>query len=340
MLEIQENIQLKDFTTFKIGGPARYFAIIKNESDLREAFIFIKSRKLPLFVLGGGSNLLVSDHGFPGLVIKNEIKGTKFIDHGKEFVTVEIGSGETLDDVVALSVIRNLAGLENLSGVPGTIGGAAVQNAGAYGVELKDRILNVKGLNSKTGKDFSFDNFDCQYGYRSSIFKKNKKFIITSIVLKLQKEFVPNIEYAGLKDQLANQGDLTRQKIRDTILQIRAEKLPDWHKLGTAGSFFKNPVVTDKKYQALLSEYADLPGFEIKKGSIKIPAGWILDKIFNLKGYREGNVGLYEKQAIVVLNFGMASGAEVLAFVEKNKKNVKDKIGIILEEEVEKLSTD
>ena len=188
MLKIQENISLKDFTTFQIGGKAQYFVVAKTEEDLREAFAFIKSRKLPLFTLGGGSNILVSDHGYNGLVIKNEIKGIKFIDQANDKVILECGAGESLDDVVALSVIRNLSGLENLSGIPGTVGGAAVQNAGAYGVEIKDHLVSVGGLNSDNGKRFIFENIDCQYSYRDSLFKKNKKFVITTVTLELCKK--------------------------------------------------------------------------------------------------------------------------------------------------------
>ena len=337
MLKIQENISLKDFTTFQIGGPAKYFVIIKSEEDLREAFAFAKSRRLPIFTLGGGSNLLVSDHGFSGLVIKSEIRGIKFIDQNDSEVVLEVGAGEVWDDVVGLSVIRNLSGLENLSGIPGTVGGAAVQNAGAYGVEIKDCLQSVEGLNSTNGKKFVFKNKDCQYAYRDSIFKKNKKYVITSVTLILSKKPIFKIEYAGLKNALAEKGTIKVSDVREAVLKIRNEKLPDWHKVGTAGSFFKNPIITESKYNELKEKFPELPGFSESKGKMKVPLAWIMDNICNLKGYKEGKVGLYEKQPIVLVNLGGASEKEVLIFFEKIIKTVKEKTGIEITAEVEKI---
>lgn len=343
MLKIQENILLKNFTTFQIGGKAQYFLVIKGEDDLREAFSFIKTRKLPLLVLGGGSNLLISDHGFSGLVIKNEIKGTKFIDlpkaigQIKDKVILEIGAGEVLDEVITLSVIRKLFGLENLSGIPGTVGGAVVQNAGAYGAEIKDHLLSVSGFNSTNGKKFVFENSDCQFGYRTSFFKKNKKFIITSVILELNKQAIYNIDYASLKERLIAEKEITSEKIRNAVLQIRSDKLPDWHKLGTAGSFFKNPVIIKNKYDELKLKYPEIPGFPEGDNKVKLPLAWILDKLCQLKGYLEGAVGLYEKQPLILVNFGGAKSVEVINFVEKIKKIVKEKTGIEIEEEVEKI---
>jgi UDP-N-acetylmuramate dehydrogenase len=336
-MKIQENILLKDFTTFQIGGKARYFAVTKTEEDLREAFAFAKSRKLPIFVLGGGSNLLVSDNGFSGLVIKNEIKGIKFIDKSDDQVILEIGAGEVLDEAVALSIIRNLSGLENLSGIPGTIGGAVVQNAGAYGVEIKDCLLSAAGFNSANGKEFILDNKECQYGYRDSFFKKNKKYIITSVTLKLSKKSSLKIDYAGLKDILGDKKEITSSDVREVILKIRTEKLPDWHKVGTAGSFFKNPVISADKYTDLKSKFGEIPGFPEPKGQVKVPLAWILDKICNLKGYKEERVGLYEKQPIILVNFGGATQKDILNFSEKIKIIIKEKTGIEINNEVENI---
>ena len=331
-MKIQENISLKNFTTFKVGGPAKYFLIAKTEEDLREAFSFCKSRKLPIFILGGGSNLLVSDHGFPGLVIKNEIKGIKFADD-----VLEVGAGEIWDEVVSLSVIRNLSGLENMSGIPGTVGGAVVQNAGAYGVEIKDHLVSVAGLNLQNGKEFVFDNYDCQYNYRDSLFKKNKKYIVTYVTFKLSKKPVFNLEYAGLKNNLINTDNITGQKIRETILKIRGGKLPDWHKVGTAGSFFKNTIISIEKYTELKEKYPEIPGFPEGKDKIKVSLAWIMDNICNLKGYKEGKVGLYEKQPIVLVNFGGATEKEIKKFSEKIKNIIKEKTGIEIEEEAEEV---
>lgn len=335
MIQVTENVLLKDFTTFKIGGPARYFVTVKNEEELHEAILFAKSRKLLIFVLGGGSNTLVSDHGFSGLVIKNEIRGVKFNDKGNEQVTIEIGAGEVFDDVVALTTMKNLSGLENLSGIPGTVGGGAVQNVGAYGVELKDTLLSVNGLNSINGKVFTFNNFDCQYGYRKSVFKKSKKYIITTITLKLNKNSIPNINYAGLKEKLGVNEKITPVMVRNSILEIRTGKLPDWHKIGTAGSYFKNPIISEKKYLELALKYPTLPKFPAKSAFVKVPLAWVLDNICNLKGYAVGNVGLYKNQPLALVNNGGATAHAILALSDFVKKTVYEKTGIKIEEEVE-----
>ncbi len=335
MLKIQENILLKDFNTFKIGGPARYFAVVKSDEDLMEALAFSRTRKLPLFILGGGSNLLISDHGFVGLILKNEIKGIKFIDQENDQVILEVGAGEILDEVMGLSVIRKLAGLENLSGVPGTVGGAVVQNAGAYGMEIKDHLVSVAGFNLTNGKEFIFKKKDCQFSYRSSLFKKNKKFIITTINFELSKKPLFNLDYAGLKNKFVNVAEINPAKIRDAVLQIRAEKLPDWHKIGTAGSFFKNPVIGAEKYAELKEKYENIPGFSDIGEKVKVPLAWILDNICHLKGYQEGKVNLYEKQPIILVNSGGATASEIINFASKIKNIVKEKTGIEIEYEVE-----
>jgi UDP-N-acetylmuramate dehydrogenase len=335
MLEIKENIELSKFTTFRIGGKARYFTIIKNEEDLREALAFAKTRKLPVFVLGGGSNLLISDSGFSGLAIKNEIKGIKFVDKDQDKVILEAGAGEVWDEVVALAVTRNLSGLENLSGIPGSVGGAAVQNAGAYGCELKDCAVSVEGFNLTNGKKFSFPKAECKYAYRDSVFKQNKKLLITRVIFELNKRPNLNIEYASLKSRLGDVQEITLQKIRDTVLQIRSEKLPDWHKVGTAGSFFQNPIITDKKYQELILTYKDLPSFPNKKGLVKIPIAWILDHVLNLKGFSLGQAGIHKEHALAIINLGKATAREVVELSTHIKKLVKEKIGIDVSEEVE-----
>jgi UDP-N-acetylmuramate dehydrogenase len=326
--------QLQNHTTFKIGGTAEYFFVAKNTDDIKSAIAWAKSRHLPIFVLGGGSNILVSDKGFRGLVIKNEIKGMKFVEESGDKVRFEIGAGEVWDEIVSFSVVRKYSGLENLSGIPGTVGGAAVQNAGAYGAELKDFVVSVSGVNLETAAGFNFTRTECRYAYRDSIFKQSKKLFITQVTLMLSKKFTPNLSYAGLKDKFAD-GQVTPQALRDTVLQTRAEKLPDWHKFGTAGSYFKNPIVTNEKYAELVSKYSDLPNFPAGEGHVKIPLGFVLDKICGLKGYKLGPVGLYEKQALVLVNYGGASARDVKNLVTKIKKNIFEKIGVNVEEEVE-----
>lgn len=338
MIRVEENILLRNFTTLRIGGEAKYFLIIKNEDDLKEAISFAKKSKLAIFVLGGGSNILVSDSGFSGLVIKNEIKGIKFIEQMDGEVVLEVGSGENLDNVIALSVIRKLSGLENLSGIPGTIGGASVQNAGAYGVELKDCLVSISGINLATGKKINYRNFNCQYGYRDSIFKKNKKIIITKITLKLSKKPLYNLEYLGLRAKLSDDKGLTVEKIRKAVLDIRAKKLPDWHKVGTAGSFFKNLIINQSKFDELREIFPLMPGFFESVGMIKVPLAWILDNVCNLKNYRVGDVCLYEKQPIVLVNLGGATEKDVINFTKEVSRIIKEKINLNIEWEVERIN--
>lgn len=337
MIKVQENVSLKKYTTFQIGGKAKFFVTIKTDDDLREASSFAKSRKLPFFILGGGSNLLVSDNGFLGLVIKNEITGVKFADQDLNQVNVVVGAGETLDDLISLSTIRNLSGLENLSGIPGTVGGAVAQNAGAYGVEISDRILSVSGINLLTGRNFDFRKLDCQFGYRDSFFKKNKKFFITTITLSLDKKHQYNLDYQGLKDKLIQAGEIHLSQVREAVLNIRVEKLPNWHKVGTAGSFFKNPIINETKYKELKEKFPNLPSFVLPNGKVKVPLAWILDNICHLKGYQVERVGLYDKQPLVVVNLGGATFKDVEILLEKVKNFVKEKTGIEIEEEVEKV---
>ena len=331
MINIQKNISLKDFTTFNIGGEAKYFCTVKSLVELKEAITFSKEKEIPFFILGGGSNILVADKGYHGLVIKNEILGKK-IEDGRLVVC----SGEILDDVVKYSIDASLFGLENLSGIPGTIGGATVQNAGAYGLEIKDYLYSVTGADASSGESFIYYNSDCHFSYRTSIFKENKNLIITEIQFKLNKEFVPQLEYAGLKKFLANNEFPGPKEVRETVLKIREEKLPDWHKLANAGSFFKNPTISQDKFTELKNNFPQIPGFPESGDKVKVPLAWILDNICGLKNYREGNVGLYEKQPLILVNYDNATEKEVSAFAEKIKNIVKEKTGIEIEAEVEK----
>lgn len=344
MINIKKNISLKKYTTFQIGGPAKYFVVVKTIQDLNEAIIFSKKNKLPVFILGGGSNLLVSDAGFPGLVIKNEILGVKFIDLpalGGEMpdrVNMTVGAGEILDDLVNLCITRGLAGLENLSGIPGTVGGAVVQNAGAYGVEFSDRVVEVEGFSLLTNRSFNFRKLDCQFAYRDSYFKQNMKSVITTVTLSLDKKPNYNLDYNGLKDRLTKLGEITLPRVREAVLDIRKEKLPDWHKVGTAGSFFKNPIISETKFNELKDKFPNLPAFILPNGKVKIPLAWVLDKVCHLNGYKTERVGLYDKQPLVVVNLGRATFKDVESLSEKVKKEVEEKINLKIFEEVEKIN--
>ncbi|MBX4197929.1 UDP-N-acetylmuramate dehydrogenase [Candidatus Parcubacteria bacterium] len=339
-MQPQEHILLKDFTTFRIGGPARYFVAVKNTEELREAIQFAHSKQLPIFVLGGGSNVLISDKGFPGLVIKIEIKGIEYKEREGEDVEVIVGAGENWDDAVGHIVSRGLSGLENLSLIPGSVGAAPVQNIGAYGAEVKDTISWVEVFNTETYTLEQCSKEQCQFDYRDSIFKKpeGKKYVITRVGFKLSKKPNVNITYKDISNYISEHKveDLSIQKIRDIVIEIRTKKLPNLKEYGTAGSFFKNPVVLKEQYDELVKKYSGLPGFTgASHGDVKIPAAWILDTLCNFKGYRDGDAGVYKNQALVLVNFGSATAEDISSLSEKMIACVKEKTSITLEKEVQ-----
>ncbi len=331
-MQIQENILLKDFTTLKVGGLAKYFCLIESITDLEQATAFIKEKQITFFILGGGSNLLFSDSVFEGLIIKNKILKREISNN-----ILTLGSGEKLDQIISFALENSLYGLENMSGVPGTIGGSVFQNAGAFGLEMKDVVKEVRGINIENGEYFVFKNEDCQFVYRGSIFSKNKNLIITEVDLSLNTEFKPNLNYTGLQAIFTKYENIKAVDLRREIIEMRNQRLPDWNKFGTAGSFYKNPIIKASDFNLLKEKYPELPGFVDEKQMVKISLGWVLDKICNLKGYRDGEVGLYENQALVLVNFGQATSEEIKNFSEKIKNIVKEKIGIEIEEEVEKV---
>jgi len=336
MKNIKENVPLSDYTTFHVGGPARFFCIVNEVSELKEACYFAKDGKLPIFVLGGGSNVLIADEGFSGLVIKNEIKGIDWIDQN-EAVEVVSGAGENWDDLVRQSVEKGLFGFENLSGIPGSVGGAPVQNIGAYGAELSETLNWVEVFDSVTEKIKKLSNQECQFAYRDSIFKKEKgrSLIITKVSCRLLKK-------AGLKTSYKDVGayfsetkeTLTLEGLRRAVLKIRAGKFPDLKIFGTAGSFFKNPIISREDFDKLTTLYPDLSGYRLASGEVKVFLAWIIENICKMKGYREGDAGVSEKQAIVLLNYGKAKSEDIKKLAKKIIDCVREKTNIEVEMEV------
>jgi len=360
-MNIQENVLLANYTTFKIGGCAKYFAVIKNEEDLKEAVIFAKQKSLPLYVLGGGSNLLVSDEGVNGLVLKMEIKGFEFkeTDFAKqnpslrakrsnpEVVRVVVGAGEIWDDFVKESVDRSLYGLENLSGVPGTVGASVVQNIECYGAEVKDSVESVEVFDTETFEIEILTNKQCDFIYRHSIFKteEGKNFIILRVNFVLKKEGKLNLGYKDIKNYLKENNleekDIDLKKMREILLFIRKNKLPDLKQFGTAGSFFKCPIVDSEIFMRLKEIFPDMPNYKIDigcetslQGEHKIPIAFIIDHKLGWRGYREGEVGTFDKHALIVVNHGNATAKDVKNLAEKIVKDVKEKTGINIETEV------
>lgn len=354
-MNLEENKELADLTTFKIGGPARYFATVSSVEDLKQALTFAQEKDLRIFVLGGGSNIVMPDDGFDGLVIRNEISGITAESDG-ERVHVIAGAGEGWDTLVEYTVNAGLYGIENLSGIPGSVGASPIQNIGAYGSEVKDTILWVDTINRETLEEKRFSNEECQFGYRDSFFKteEGKGYIVTQVCFVLKKEGDINASYKDLVLYMEERGieSPTLKEMREAVLEIRAGKFPDLEQIGTAGSFFKNPIVSNKKYQELLEKYPDLPGYPVEeaksskagspdaprkgafRGHTKLSCAWILDHILGVKGQYEGPVGFFEKQPLVVVNTGGATAEEIKAFSQKAINEIKEKLDIDIEREV------
>lgn len=342
-MTFDENIPLKHLTTFKIGGSARFFCVAKTIEDVKEAVSFAKNARLPIFVLGGGSNVLIADGGFHGLVVKMAIRGINF-EEGKNFTRIKVGAGENWDEFVSKAVKEVLWGVENLSGIPGTIGGASVQNVGAYGTEISSAIESVEIFDSDSLEVRTLSSEQCRFRYRDSLFKRpdGKNYIVTAVSFKLSKEAKPNISYKDLNKYFSEIGasrpDL--EEIRKAVLKIRAGKFPSLEKFGTAGSFFKNPIVSRHIMDDIRKSFPEIPAFQTDEGFVKVPLAWVLDKACNFKGRKMGNVGLYEHQPLVLINFGEASAHEVSVFADKIAAEVKGRIGVDIEREVQSIGED
>ncbi len=342
-MTIDENILLKHLTTFKIGGLARYFCVAKSVADLKEATTFAKKAGVPIFVLGGGSNVLISDEGFHGLVIKMAIQGVKFEDDGN-YVRAIVSAGESWDNFVSEAVKKGLWGVENLSGIPGTVGGAPVQNIGAYGVDVSETIESVEIFDTDNLGTRNLSADQCRFRYRDSLFKRpdGKDYIITKVSFRLAKEGKPNIFYKDLNKYFTLPGapKSSIEEIRKAVLKIRSAKFPPLDKFGTAGSFFKNPIVDNGILEDLKKKFPEIPSFPTDDGLVKLPLAWILDKVCGSRGLKMEHVGLYERQPLVLVNFGEASSHEVLVLADKVAMDVRDKIGIKIEKEVRAIGED
>ena len=334
---IQQDVSLMPFNSFGIDVNAKYFASFSSELEL---LTILKEKdqtisKSNLLLLGSGSNILFTQD-FNGLVLKNEIQGMTIVHEDEEFRYVTAGAGVLWNDFVGFCIKNNLGGVENLSLIPGTVGAAPIQNIGAYGVELKDVLHAVKLLDLQERQWIVFNNRDCDFGYRSSIFKKKLKgrVVITSVTCRFKKNHPTNISYGSIKDSLIARGVTTPtiKDVSETVNEIRRSKLPTPTEIGNAGSFFKNPVISKTEYQQLLNDYPDIVVYEVD-GMYKVAAGWLIDKA-GWKGYREGNVGCYPKQALVLVNYGNGNGMQLLELSKKIQQSILKKFGILLEAEV------
>lgn len=339
-MQIIENQSLRPFNTFGIEATARYFTDVHSEAELREALqhpIPNTQSPTPIFILGGGSNILLTKD-FEGLVIKNSISGKKIVETTANQVVVRIGAGENWHQTVLWTLSQNFGGLENLSLIPGTVGASPMQNIGAYGVEIKDVFYKLEAMEHATGKIQTFDKAACQFGYRESIFKKELtgKYIITQVYFKLTTtNHTINISYGAIKDILRTERseNPTIQDVSKAVIAIRSSKLPDPAKIGNAGSFFKNPEIPQAQFDILKQQFPNVPAFPGEKGGIKVPAGWLIEQC-GWKGMRRGDAGCYDKQALVLVNYGNAKGEEIWQLAMDIANSVEEKFGVLLSPEV------
>ena len=335
MLQIQENVSLKNFNTFGVEAMAHYFVEINHEDDLTELFMDPKWLQERRLVLGGGSNvLLVSD--FEGLVIRIDIRGFESrIQHDDVFV--EAGAGEVWNDLVNFCIDRDYAGLENLSLIPGSVGASPIQNIGAYGVELKDVFDSCRAFEIATGSFKTFTKADCHFGYRESVFKTTLQgqYIIMSV--KFHLSMVPdiNLKYGAIEQELIKRQVVnpTIKDVSQVVSHIRVSKLPDPSTIGNAGSFFKNPVIADAEFYAIQAKYPEIVNYPAGEGLIKLAAGWLIEQC-GWKGKVVGNTGTWKNQALVLVNHGGATGAEVYTFSSQIIDSVYTKFGVTLQREV------
>ena len=334
-MNIQESISLKPFTTFGIDQKAKYFTRVGSLSGLKAALLAAKEQQLPVFILGGGSNILLT-RDIDALVIKLEIKGINLVKEEGDQLLVEVGAGEMWHELVLHSITQDWAGLENLSLIPGTVGASPMQNIGAYGVEIKDVFDSLQAMHRVTLEMHSFDAEACQFGYRESVFKQTLKdqYVITSVTFRLSKTPKFHLEYGAIREVLAANGieQPSIRAISDAVIQIRQSKLPDPKEIGNAGSFFKNPTIANAQFDALKAEYPSIPGYPSAEG-VKVAAGWLIEHA-GWKGKRIGDVGVHAKQALVLVNYGGGSGEELKSLSEQIQASVFEKFGINLQPEV------
>jgi UDP-N-acetylmuramate dehydrogenase len=344
-MQLEENVSLRPYNTFGLDVQARYFARFASADELRQLLASPQVQAGPLLILGGGSNLLLTQD-FSGVVLKNEIKGLEIMSEDADSHTtlVRAGAGESWHGLVEYALDQALSGLENLSLIPGTVGAAPLQNIGAYGAELQDTFEQLEALEISTGLLRTFSKEECGFGYRESVFKgplKNQ-FVVTAVVLRLHRATAQrpaNVRYGAIQETLAELGieaEPTPRDVSQAVVHIRRSKLPDPAEVGNAGSFFKNPEVSQHKFDELLARYPSLPGYPVP-GGVKVPAGWLIEQA-GFKGLRRGDGpgthGVHDRQALVLVNHGGATGHELRELAEEIIRAVRTQFGIELHPEV------
>jgi len=334
-MQIHEGFSLMPYNTFRIDVKARYFSTFLNIDELSE--LTTQFSQLTNLVLGGGSNILFTKD-YDGAILKNEIKGIELQHEDADYVYVKVGAGENWHQFVLHCINHNWAGVENLSLIPGNIGASPIQNIGAYGVELDDVFWSLEAFHLSEKKIHTFTATDCEFGYRDSVFKNRYKneFAILSVTFQLKKKPIYHVSYGAITEELEKMGvkDLSIKAISQAVISIRSSKLPDPQKIANAGSFFKNPEVPTSKYEELKLEFPSIVAYPLAKGPVvKLAAGWMIEQC-GWKGYRKGDAGCHAKQALVLVNYGNATGKEIYDLSEEILQSVKNKFDIVLEREV------
>ncbi|MFP5040947.1 UDP-N-acetylmuramate dehydrogenase [Parasediminibacterium sp. JCM 36343] len=338
---MQQNTSLKPYNTFGIDATAQYFASFSRVEELGTLLEYrnnlsVGGMQAPLLVLGGGSNILFTKN-VAGLVLKNELKGIELIKEDADYYYIKAAAGEVWHDLVMYCVENNYAGLENLSLIPGNVGASPIQNIGAYGVEIKDVFYQLEAYHIQHHAIDIFGKDDCSFGYRESIFKQELKgqYIIVSVTFRLPKKPVLNISYGAIKEELENMKvqDVSIKNISQAVINIRSSKLPDPKQIGNAGSFFKNPTVSKFRRHVIVEEFPKLVSYQVDEMYYKLAAGWLIEQC-GWKGYRKGDAGCHEKQALVLVNYGGAKGEEIIALSQEIIASVEKKFGVVLEREV------
>lgn len=333
---IHENISLKAYNTFGIDTSARYFTTFSTAEELKELLHSDKVKQLKQLVLGGGSNILLTQN-FDGIVLKNEMKGISLVSEDDMHYYVKCNAGEIWHQFVLHCIKNNYAGVENLSLIPGCVGASPMQNIGAYGVEIKDVFHSLEAINVLDGTEKTFTLEECAFGYRESIFKRKEKdnWIITSVTFRLNKRPVLNTAYGAIEEELdkMNLDTITIKDVSQAVIAIRSSKLPNPKEIGNAGSFFKNPVVPIEVYNKIKEHYNNAPCYPINESEVKVPAGWLIESA-GWKGKNLGNYGVHAKQALVLVNYGGAHGQQIYDLSSSIIRDIKEKFGIELEREV------
>jgi len=334
---IKRNISLKNYSTFNVSSKAGIIALIEDIADVSELPDLLSNNSSHL-ILGDGSNILFAGDVIDHLILKNDIKGIKVSHKSKSEVLITVGGGENWHQLVAWTVDNSFFGLENLALIPGTVGAAPVQNIGAYGVEQEERFVRLTAYDTENYEIVTFEKGECDFSYRNSLFKNKKgRYLILNVTYQLNKEiFSPKISYKAISDYFAEHPEFETSKQRNVfnaVIAIRSSKLPDPKEIGNAGSFFKNPIIPKSRFQELAKEYEEMPFYPMDDKMVKIPAAWLIDQC-GWKGYRDGDAGVYPKQALVLVNYGDATGEKICALAKKIQQSVQEQFNITITPEV------